>query len=114
MAGHSVVEESLENSDEEAEDEDEEFDEEEEAHIVSASEDEDEGEEGSNALQELESFVTGLDAGQKRKAPDEDDAVADGADSKRARKRRLLPELTEAGAENEFAAVLGSSVTRIH
>ena len=51
-----------------SEDEDEEFDEEEGAHIVSASEDEDEGEEGGNALQELESFVTGLDAGQKRKA----------------------------------------------
>ena len=72
------------------------------------------GEEGGNALQELESFVTGLDAGQKRKASDEDDAVAGGADSKRARKRRLLPELTEAGAENEFAPALGLSVTRTY
>ncbi|KAI1790907.1 Utp14-domain-containing protein [Ganoderma leucocontextum] len=87
------------------EDSDEQSDEEEGGKMVSASEDE-EGQEGDNALQELETFVSGLDAGQKRKAPDEEDA-SDGGDSKRARKRRLLPERTEAGAENEFAAALG-------
>ncbi|TBU39857.1 Utp14-domain-containing protein [Dichomitus squalens] len=96
--------EDMEDSAEE-DDDDEEEDEEEEAKIVSASEDE--GEDGDDALQELESFVTGLDAGHKRKAPDDDDAAVDGADSKPARKRRLLPELTEAGVENEFAATTG-------
>ncbi|KAI0652546.1 Utp14 protein-domain-containing protein [Trametes meyenii] len=67
-----------------------------------------EGEEGQDdsALQELESFVTGLDAGQKRKAPDEVDAEPE-QNAKRARKRRLLPDRTEAGAENEFAAPSG-------
>ena len=77
------------------EDEDEESD-----HIISASEDEDVGE---AALQELETFVSGLDAGQKRKVPD-DDGTVDTVAASRARKRRVLPERTEAGAENEFAA----------
>ena len=87
-------------------DSDEQSDEEEGVNMVSASEDE--GDEGDDsALQELENFVSGLDAGQKRKAPDEDDAQ-DGGDSKPARKRRLLRERTEAGAENEFAAALGT------
>ena len=67
------------------------------------------GEDGETALLELESFVSGLDAGQKRKAPDEDD-VHDGADIKRTRKRRLLPERTEAGIENEFAPALGAYI----
>ncbi|PIL31303.1 hypothetical protein GSI_06001 [Ganoderma sinense ZZ0214-1] len=96
------ADEGMEGSDE---DSDEESDEEEERNMVSASEDEG-GEEGDNALQDLENFVSGLDAGQKRKAPDEDDAQG-GDGSKPARKRRLLPERTEAGAENEFAAALG-------
>ncbi|KAI0756427.1 Utp14 protein-domain-containing protein [Daedaleopsis nitida] len=70
---------------------------------ISASEDED-GEEGESALQDLETFVSGLDASSKRKAPDDG-----GHDSEpqRARKRRLLRERTEAGAENEFAATSG-------
>ena len=89
-----------------ADDSDEQSDEEEGGNIVSASEDEG-GEGDDSALQELENFVSGLDAGQKRKAPDEDDAQ-DGGDSKPARKRRLLRERTEAGAENEFAAALGT------
>ncbi|OBZ79687.1 Uncharacterized protein C57A7.06 [Grifola frondosa] len=75
---------------------------------ISASEAEDE--ENPSALQDLESFVTGLDAGQKRKAPDDDDETAQqGADVARARKRRILQEKSEAGAENEFAAHLGQS-----
>ncbi|KAI0673820.1 Utp14 protein-domain-containing protein [Trametes maxima] len=63
-------------------------------------------EQDDSALQELESFVTGLDAGQKRKAPDEEDDK-NGGNAQRARKRRLLPEFTEAGAENEFAVPSG-------
>ncbi len=71
--------------------------------LVSASEDEDDAG-GDVALQELETFVTGLDAGQKRKAPDEDE-TRDGDGTARARKRRILPERTQAGTENEFAAL---------
>ncbi|KAI0778830.1 Utp14 protein-domain-containing protein [Trametes elegans] len=67
----------------------------------------DEDEEDESALQELENFVSGLDAGQKRKAPDDEDAGV-GADAKRSRKRRLLPERTEVGPENEFAASSGT------
>lgn len=81
---------------------DEEDEEEEGDEIVSASED---GEDGETALQDLENFVSTLDAGQKRKASDEDQH--DGTDDKRPRKRRLLPEMTEAGAENEYAAAPG-------
>ncbi|KAM5539977.1 hypothetical protein V8D89_006480 [Ganoderma adspersum] len=95
------VDEDMEGSEDDSEGQ---SDEEEGGNMVSASEDEG-GEEGDSALQDLENFVSGLDAGQKRKAPDEDDAQ-DGGDSKPARKRRLLPERTEAGAENEFAAAL--------
>lgn len=58
------------------------------------------------ALEHLETFITNLDAGQKRKAPDDHH---DGEDNARARKRRILKELTEAGAENEFAAQSGQS-----
>ncbi|KAI0640105.1 Utp14 protein-domain-containing protein [Trametes polyzona] len=92
-----------------SEDEDEEDDsEDEDDRMASASEDED-AEEDDTALQELENFVSGLDAGQKRKAPDEDDGK-DGDEGKRARKRRLLPERTELGAENEFAAAPGGKL----
>ncbi|KAI0354648.1 Utp14-domain-containing protein [Trametes cingulata] len=84
-----------------SEDEGEEDDDEEDDPMVSPSEDE--AGEDDSALQDLENFVSGLDAGQKRKAPDDDDGK-DSEESRRARKRRLLPERTEAGAENEFAA----------
>ncbi|KAI0368900.1 Utp14-domain-containing protein [Pilatotrama ljubarskyi] len=87
---------------EEEDDEDEEEEEGEDEPMVSPSEDED-GAHDDSALQELEKFVSGLDAGQKRKAPDEDDGK-DAEEAKRARKRRLIPERTEAGAENEYAA----------
>ena len=104
------VDEDMERSEEDSDEQSE--DEEETGIVISASEgEEDEG--GDSALQELEHFVSSLDAGQKRKALDEDD-VQHGGDSKPARKRRLLPERTEAGAENEFAAALGASTMRIH
>ena len=98
--------EDMDGSEEESGEED--ADEQDEDVMVSASEAED-GEDGETALLELESFVSGLDAGQKRKAPDEDD-VHDGTDMKRTRKRRLLPERTEAGIENEFAPALGAYI----
>ncbi|KAH9897707.1 Utp14 protein-domain-containing protein [Cubamyces lactineus] len=88
---------SDEGSEEEGEDEDEE--------MISASDAEEEGDD--SALLDLENFVSGLDAGQKRKVPDDEDGK-DGEDVKRARKRRLLPERTEAGAENEFVASSGT------
>ncbi|KAI8990666.1 Utp14 protein-domain-containing protein [Trametes punicea] len=85
---------------------DDEEEEEDDDQIVSASESEEEREDDS-ALQELEGFVTGLDVGQKRKAPDDADGKDD-EETKRARKRRLLPERTEAGVENEFAPASGA------
>ncbi|CCL98912.1 uncharacterized protein FIBRA_00919 [Fibroporia radiculosa] len=72
--------------------------------------------EDSAALQELERFVTGLDAGQKRKMPDgnDDERGTEGdGDGQRERKRRLLKEKTEAGEENEFAAHLGSGKLKL-
>lgn len=85
--------------------EDSEEDEDEDDKMGSASEPEDE--EDDSALQDLEQFVSGLDAGQKRKAPDEDDGK-DVDPKPAARKRRLLPERTELGAENEFAPALSA------
>ncbi|PCH34293.1 Utp14-domain-containing protein [Wolfiporia cocos MD-104 SS10] len=74
---------------------------------ISASEDE--GDKGNpSALQELEKFVTNLDANRKRKAPDGTDGENESnIDAGRARKRRLLQERTEVGEENEFAAHVG-------
>ncbi|KAH9950956.1 Utp14-domain-containing protein [Amylocystis lapponica] len=77
-------------------------------HHISASDAEDDREDAS-ALQNLEQFVTSLDAGQKRKAPDDDDADAPAP----VRKRRILKERTEAGAENEFAAHVGGGRLRL-
>ncbi|KAI0936890.1 hypothetical protein AcW1_001012 [Taiwanofungus camphoratus] len=76
---------------------------------ISASEAEDD-EENPSALQDLQQFVTSLDSGQKRKAPDNDNLDGDHiADAARTRKKRLLKERTEAGEENEFAAHVGGS-----
>ena len=56
-------------------------------------------EEMPEALDVLDSFVSNLDvASTKRKATTEDPSEVD----TRARKRRLVKERTEAGAENEF------------
>ncbi|KAI0687976.1 Utp14 protein-domain-containing protein [Cytidiella melzeri] len=69
------------------------------ASSVSEAEDED-------ALHNLGEFITNLDAGQKRKAPDDEpDALHE--HDKRVRKRRLLKEQTQIGTENEFAAQPG-------
>ena len=98
---YSEDEEMGEPDDEDDEDDEEEVEEEADAEQISASEAEDEGD--ASALDNLERFVTSLDAGQKRKSPEPE---AGGAAPK-AKKRRLLPERTEAGEENEFAAHVG-------
>ncbi|KAH9837381.1 Utp14-domain-containing protein [Rhodofomes roseus] len=100
-------EEMRDGDDEDGEDEEEgeEGDEDEE---ISTSEEEGEGGDES-ALDNLERFVTNLDAGHKRKSPD----AEDGEPTQRAKKRRLLPERTEAGEENEFAAHVGSGKLQI-
>ena len=68
--------------------------------ILAPSDDED-AEVDSDALNKLDSFIDGLGS-RKRKAPDIDDSQLSG------RKRRLLPERTEAGAEGEFAVPSGA------
>ncbi|KAI0334039.1 Utp14-domain-containing protein [Cubamyces sp. BRFM 1775] len=87
------------------EEDEEEGEDEEDEEMISASDAEEEGDD--SALLSLETFVTGLDAGQKRKAPDDEDGK-ENEEAKRARKRRLLPERTEVGAENEFVASSGA------
>ena len=74
--------------------------------MISASEDEDDAD---VALDGLSAFVSGLDAGTKRKAADRDDVdgpdnASAGADAQRPRKRRIIHERTQAGVESEFAA----------
>lgn len=56
-----------------------------------------------NALQNLGQFISGLDSSTKRKTTEDEDAavVEDNAPRK---KRKLIQERNEAGAENEFAA----------
>ncbi|KAI0082325.1 Utp14-domain-containing protein [Panus rudis PR-1116 ss-1] len=66
--------------------------------IISASEDEDEV-----GTYDLQNFITNLDAGQKRKVPDDEEGEGTPAATKR-QKRRLVEEKTEAAEENEFAA----------
>ena len=85
----------------EAEDEDEDEGEDaaeegsdEEGFALSADE-----EDAPEALEGLGTFISGLDTGKKRKA---DEAEASGDPARR--KRRIIQERTEAGAENEFAA----------
>lgn len=64
----------------------------------------DEDEDSPEALEELQNFVSKLDptSSKKRKAPGDGDSSV-GTDT-RARKRRLVKERTEAGAEDEFHA----------
>jgi U3 small nucleolar RNA-associated protein 14 len=63
----------------------------------------DEDEEMPDALDDLNNFVSNLDVtSAKRKATEDHSEV--GATDTRARKRRLVKERTEAGAENEFRA----------
>ncbi|EMD42263.1 hypothetical protein CERSUDRAFT_110794 [Gelatoporia subvermispora B] len=63
-----------------------------------------EEDENADALEHLQNFVTTLDAGQKRKVSEVD---AEDTEALRPRKRRVLKEKTEAGVENEFAALTG-------
>ncbi|KZT08788.1 Utp14-domain-containing protein [Laetiporus sulphureus 93-53] len=73
-----------------------------------------EGEDEEANLDDLARFVTTLDVGHKRKAPDdEDQEQRSGENAARARKRRILKERTEAGAENEFAAHVGGDKLRL-
>ncbi|GJE97818.1 Utp14 domain-containing protein [Phanerochaete sordida] len=62
-----------------------------------------------SALDHLGNFITSLDAGTKRKAPEEGDSAEAAADDKRKRRRRMLKEQTQTGLESEFAAQAGAS-----
>jgi U3 small nucleolar RNA-associated protein 14 len=55
------------------------------------------------ALQNLGQFISNLDPSAKRKASEDQDAAAAEVNAPR-KKRKLLKERNEAGAENEFAA----------
>ncbi|THH18267.1 hypothetical protein EW146_g2683 [Bondarzewia mesenterica] len=61
-------------------------------------------EDASGALEDLGTFITSLETGKKRKA----DATEAPGDTPR-RKKRIIEERTEAGAENEFAAHVSGS-----
>ncbi len=93
----------------EGESEDEEMDEEEvedaSEDVISVSESEDDAD--ASALQNLETFITSLDAGKKRKVPDDNDATETPAGQDRKQRRRLLKEQTQTGTESEFAAAAG-------
>lgn len=71
--------------------------------------------EGEDALAKLDTFIDGLSttaSAKKRKAADDGADGVDGGDvsgQRASRKRRILPEKTEAGAENEFAPTRGAS-----
>ena len=56
-----------------------------------------------DALQNLGQFISNLDSSTKRKNS-EDDGTTAAADNVPRKKRKLLKERNEAGAENEFAA----------
>lgn len=90
-----------EDEDEEDEEEDEEDEEQdEEALAIEASDDE--AEESPEALASLSTFISTLDPSKKRKAPLDADVA--NSDAPRPRKRRLMKERNEAGAESEFSA----------
>ncbi|KAF5332696.1 hypothetical protein D9611_005277 [Ephemerocybe angulata] len=89
------MEDDEEISEDDEEDDEDVEDDEDDAHIA-ASDEEDLGE---DALDNLQSFVSGLDTTsqtQKRKAADDSEEPA------RARKRRIIREKTETGVEDEF------------
>lgn len=75
---------------------------------ISMSEGEDDVAPDSSALQDLESFISSLDAGKKRKAPDDDTNIEGITRQDRSQKRRVLKDRTEAGEENEFATHNGN------
>lgn len=104
------IEEDEDDTEEEEveEEEDEEEDEDEESRERALSPSDDETNDDPDALSHLESFITNLDAGQKRKAPDDTEDGVGGAERAR-RKRRLLREETQGGVEGEYAAQPGKS-----
>lgn len=68
----------------------------------------DEDEVDESALDNLDTFITGLDTGKKRKVPEDADATDAQSEEPQKRKRRMLKEQTQVGAENEFAAQAGA------
>ena len=70
----------------------------------------DEDEADPSALDHLGSFITNLDAGTKRKAPEDVDSAEVVGDDKRKRRRHLLKEQTQTGVESEFVAQAGVCV----
>lgn len=72
----------------------------------SDAEPEDDASADQSALDNLGSFITNLDAGTKRKAPD--DHAEEQSEETQRRKRRMLKEQTQSGIESEFAAQTGS------
>ena len=91
-----------------------------EAHESDDSE-EDEGESSMGSVSDaedapgdsdnLETFITNLDPSAKRKSTSEPDH--DAQSDSRPRKRRMVEERTEAGAENEFYAQLNGMLTSL-
>ncbi|KAL1742824.1 Utp14 protein-domain-containing protein [Schizophyllum fasciatum] len=101
---------AFESEDEEGEgDDDDEFDADRDEEFVDEFAPYDMDEDGSEGAGDLANFVSTLDtsSGTKRKP----DADGDSALPSRPAKRRILPERTEAGPENEFrAATTGSKI----
>ncbi|KAH8094740.1 Utp14-domain-containing protein [Cristinia sonorae] len=96
-----------EASEDGSEEEESEEEGEEPSAIISASEDEDE--EAITKMDSLKTFITSLDAGQKRKLPEDEDSSHPSAVESRPQKRRVLQERAESGIENEFATHTGAT-----
>lgn len=84
------------------------------ASVLALSVSDDETEADDTALQTLESYITKLDSGQKRKAPEDESPARDHAHDDRSRKRRMLKEQTQVGIESEFAAQPGEGTSLRH
>ncbi|KAI5118044.1 hypothetical protein M0805_005893 [Coniferiporia weirii] len=105
--GGSDVDADMVEAEEDSDEEDEDSGEEDAGLDVSGS---DEDEPDLSALDNLGSFVSGLETGAKRKAADEDEDNAEEVGvSQIKKKKRLLKDRTEASAESEFGARAGSS-----
>lgn len=93
------------DEDEESEDEDEEESQDEEQDeddqdAFAASDDE----EAPEASEEFQKFISNLDTTARKRKADDAETPDEPAKDSRSRKRRLITERTEAGAENEFRA----------
>lgn len=88
------------SEDEEQEGEEEESEEEEHNDPLSASDDD----EAPEASEEFQKFISTLDPTTKKRKADEAESTDGPAKDTRSRKRRLIAERTEAGAEDEFRA----------